>query len=392
MSCCEHKNVKCKRGHRGKAGNSGPTGPQGIQGIQGNTGPQGNTGLQGIQGIQGEKGLQGIQGIQGIQGEKGIQGIQGIQGEKGLQGATGPQGNIGPQGIQGNQGPTGPAGDISVRCFQYIYAPYFDNPPEQYAGFDQFNIQDSTFLYLNQYDNNFDNISIYLDALINNPFSSNIPAYIKVSLVASPNSYAIFAMGNNSTKNNGVYWLQVGYLSGTANSFHVDDILQICFATTGIKGDQGPTGPTGPTGIRGDQGAPGIAVNILGEIYFEKKDNSKTLRTLESNIPHFVDPNTVLTSSSHFDMPENSRIRFLGERRLCKISIFLKFKVENNISQEFLFEIRKNGISAAKFYSDILTCSFNKLLVLETKDYLELHVTSTDCTNIDIQHFSIIVS
>jgi hypothetical protein len=82
----------------------GEIGPQGPQGPQGETGPQGATGPQGPQGETGPQGATGPQGPQGETGPQGATGPQGLQGETGPQGATGPQG---PQGETGLQGPAG---------------------------------------------------------------------------------------------------------------------------------------------------------------------------------------------------------------------------------------------------------------------------------------------
>ena len=391
MHCCDNRCVeKCKRGHRGKrgvtgatgAGFTGPTGAAGITGITGVTGPTGSTGATGP-GITGPTGATGIQGIQGIQGAVGPTGpgITGPTGTAGSQGIQGIQGPIGPTGATGSIGPTGTPGDISVRCFEYLYDPFNAFPLEQYGGLDQFNVQDSSILYLNQIDNNFENVSIYLDALISNPFSSNIPAYIKISSVATPSNFAIFAMGNNSSKTGAVYSLQVGYLSGTTNSFMVNEVVQICFATTGTQGVPGPTGPTGPA-----------SVPVLGEIYYENESGNFD-RSLQVGIPHFLNPNTILTSSPHFDMPAPGRIRYLGgDSKLCNCTFFLAARLDN-MAREFVFSIHKNGIPISKFFhknnDDFLSIYFHKVVLLENNDYIELHVTSNSPTNFTIQNFSI---
>lgn len=389
MSCCDNRcKEKCTRGHRGKrgatgatgAGFTGPTGAAGINGSTGVTGPTGSTGATGP-GITGPTGATGIQGIQGAVGPTG----PGITGPTGIQGSQGIQGPIGPTGATGSIGPTGTPGDISVRCFEYLYDPFNAFPLEQYGGLDQFTVQDSSILYLNQIDNNFENVSIYLDALISNPFSSNIPAYIKISSVATPSNFAIFAMGNNSSKTGAVYSLQVGYLSGTTNAFMVNEVVQICFATTGTQGDPGPTGPTGPA-----------SVPVLGEIYFERGDflSLNFDRNLENGVPHFLNPSTVLTASPHFDIPESGRIRYLhGDSKLCTCTFFLATRLENALSREFVFSIRKNGTAISKFFhkndSDFLSINFHKVIFLVSNDYLELHVTSNSNTRIDIQNFII---
>lgn len=389
MSCCENRYEKCKRGHRGKRGATGPSGEigptgSGITGATGVTGPSGSTGSTGATGpgITGPTGITGPQGIQGIQGISGPTGATGNSGPQGIQGEIGP---IGPSGPTGNTGPEGPAGDISVRCFEYIYTSVEANPPEQYLGVDQGDLTVNHFLYLNQTDYNFENISDYLDAVINNPFSSNIPAYIKISLVAQPATYVIYAMGDDGIKNNGIYTLPVSYISGTTDSFRVDDILQVCFATTGTKGDQGDTGPTGPPGA-----------NFIGEIYFEKNKREIIERKLEVGVPHFLNPLTVLTSSSHFDMPVNGRIRYLAEKaRICHCSFFVSLKLELDMRQDFIFHIYKNGFPIANFFhksnGDFLLINFHKVVSLQANDYLELHVSSNSITKIDIQNYNITI-
>ena len=384
MHCCDNRCVeKCKRGHRGKRGITGATGAgfTGPTGAAGNSGGTGSTGATGP-GITGPAGPTGIQGIQGVIGPTGP-GITGPTGTTGIQGIQGP---IGPTGATGSIGPTGTPGDISVRCFEYLYDPFNAFPLEQYGGLDQFNVQDSSILYLNQIDNNFENVSIYLDALISNPFSSNIPAYIKISSVATPSNFAIFAMGNNSSKTGAVYSLQVGYLSGTTNAFVINEVVQICFATTGTQGVPGPTGPTGPASIP-----------VLGEIYFEKIGGEISFdRSLENGVPHFLNPNTILTSSPHFDMPAPGRIRYLGEEaKLCSCTFFLAVRLDNDVSREFIFSIQKNGIPISKFFhknnDDFLSINFHKVILLEKNDYIELHVTSNSPTNFAIQNFSICI-
>ena len=388
MSCCDNRcKEKCKRGHRGKRGVTGATGatgmgftgPTGSFGSTGVTGPTGSTGP----GITGPTGATGNTGVTGPTGSTGP-GITGPTGTAGIQGLQGLQGQIGPTGPTGSLGPTGTPGDISVRCFEYLYDPFNAFPLEQYGGLDQFNVQDSSILYLNQIDNNFENVSIYLDALISNPFSSNIPAYIKISSVATPSNFAIFAMGNNSTKTGAVYSLQVGYLSGTTNAFMVNEVVQICFATTGTQGDPGPTGPTGPA-----------SVPVLGEIYFERADflSLNFDRNLENGVPHFLNPNTILTSSPHFEMPAAGRICYLGDTKLCTCAFFLSMMLESEFSIQLIFYIHKNGVPISQFFhknnSDFLSINFHKVILLENNDYIELHVTSNSPTNFAIQNFSI---
>ena len=268
-----------------------------------------------------------------------------------------------------------------MRCFEYLYDPFNAFPLEQYGGLDQFNVQDSSILYLNETDNNFEDVSPFLDALISNPFSSNIPAYIKISSVATPSNFAIFAMGNNSSKTGAVYSLQVGYLSGTTNSFMVNEVVQICFATTGTQGDPGPTGPTGPA-----------SVPVLGEIYYENESGNFD-RSLQLGIQHFLNPNTILTSSPHFDMPDPGRICYLGDTKLCTCAFFLSMMLENEFSKQLIFYIHKNGVPISKFFhknnSDFLSINFHKVILLENNDYIELHVTSNFPTNFAIQNFSI---
>ena len=179
--------------------------------------------------------------------------------------------------------------------------------------------------------------------------------------------------------------MQVGYLSGTATGFLVNEVVQICFATTGTKGDPGDIGPTGPTGPS--------SIPVMGEIYFERGIEK---RSLEAGLSHFLNVSSSLTSSGHFDMSEDGRIRYVGnDSKLCQCTFFVSMKLDVENSREFVFAIYKNGISVSNFFhknnTDFLSVNFHKLLSLQQNDYLELHVTTNSSTNIDIQNFSITI-
>ena len=107
-------------------------------------------------------------GPQGPPGPTGPPGPQGNQGGQGGQGPTGPPGSQGPQGPQGNQGPPGPQGpegNFGGVSFDYTYDATSTADSDPQAGnlkFNNTNLSNAGWLYIDDADNSGTNIENYL--------------------------------------------------------------------------------------------------------------------------------------------------------------------------------------------------------------------------------------
>ena len=203
--------------------------------------------------------------------------LKGAQGPTGLQGATGEMGTPGVTGATGAQGFTGPAGSISATCFKYLFdtSTVDSDPGTGLVRVNNASVELVTELYIDDEDCDGDNISSFINSIINNPTNNSIPGHVKIARKSSGQTFALYAV--SAGVDNGTYTtLTLSYVAGDSGSiFTASEELLVCFATTGDrgeKGDIGMTGPTGPVGpAGGTNGGTGCFDNLLIDNLTAKK-------------------------------------------------------------------------------------------------------------------------
>jgi len=196
-----------------------------------------------------DPGTQGIQGVQGVQGTQGIQGVQGTQGIQGIQGVQGVQGTEGTQGVQGTEGNFGGA------AFDYTFdsSTVDADPGQGKLRLNQTTVTAASYLYIHHDDDNFVDVSSYLDTIDDS--TSNIKGHFTIAEKGNTSYFGLFSIVGLHTSYTDYFAVPISYTSGITTSFNNNLDTIITFARTGDKGD---TGSQGTQGIQGTQGSQGI--------------------------------------------------------------------------------------------------------------------------------------
>ena len=196
-----------------------------------------------------DPGTQGIQGVQGVQGTQGIQGVQGTQGIQGIQGVQGVQGTQGTQGVQGTEGNFGGA------AFDYTFdsSTVDADPGQGKLRLNQTTVTAASYLYIHHDDDNFVDVSSYLDTIDDS--TSNIKGHFTIAEKGNTSYFGLFSIVGLHTSYTDYFAVPISYTSGITTSFNNNLDTIITFARTGDKGD---TGAQGIQGIQGTQGSQGI--------------------------------------------------------------------------------------------------------------------------------------
>ena len=214
-------------------------------------------------GVKGETGQKGDKGEVGPKGDKGEVGQKGDQGQKGEVGEKGDKGEVGDKGSEGN------FGGVS---FDYTYQ---DDTGDADPGggnlrFNNTNLSNASFLYIDDVDNDASNCESYIRTIDDS--TSTIKGHFRVSNKSNYEDYAIFTIDGTSTEATGYHKIPCTYLAGDT-SFPDATRVIITFARTGDQGDKGQKGAGGTdaTGTKGQKGETGADNSTKGQ---KGEDNS----------------------------------------------------------------------------------------------------------------------
>lgn len=198
----------------------------------------------------------GLSGDKGNTGNAGPTGPTGPQGTAGSVGAQGPTGPTGPQGVQGIQGVKGDLGnDGGAVALDYVFSNSTTNsdPGVSTLRLNNATQNASTFLYINNSDLTFGDVSAILNLFDDQP--SNLVRLSK----RLDNSKWIVAKVTSLTANTGYFTIGLSIVASSAASpFTNGDVLIVNMSPTGNQGPTGPQGVKGDTGAQGSQGPQGI--------------------------------------------------------------------------------------------------------------------------------------